>query len=102
MGAKPSLKHSIDRVNNDGSYTCGKCDDCVAKGAPMNCRWADAKTQQRNTRKNTLLTFRGERLCVAEWCDRLNLNTKMVRSRLRRGWSVEAALTTRSRKRCAQ
>lgn len=38
MGLKPSLKHSIDRINNDGGYE------------PSNCRWATRKEQNKNKR----------------------------------------------------
>jgi hypothetical protein len=38
MGTRPSPKHSIDRINNDGNYE------------PGNCRWAMRGCQQHNQR----------------------------------------------------
>lgn len=81
MGKRPSPQHSLDRINNNGPYS------------PKNCRWADRKTQARNRRDNRLLTHRGETLCLTDWCERLRVNRELVGGRLRRGWSIEDALT---------
>jgi len=45
MGERPSPQHSIDRINNDGSYACPKC--CPPTG---NCRWATREVQTSNRR----------------------------------------------------
>ena len=38
MGDKPTPKHTINRINNDGDYT------------PENCEWATPSDQSKNTR----------------------------------------------------
>lgn len=55
MGVRPSgvgrggrAAYSIDRINNDRGYSCGKCDDCATRSEPANCRWASATEQSRN------------------------------------------------------
>jgi hypothetical protein len=49
MGPRPAGA-SIDRIDSDGHYSCGACDECRARGWVANCRWADTTTQAWNTR----------------------------------------------------
>lgn len=51
MGRKPSPDYSLDRIDVNGHYSCGRCDECVSSGWTFNCRWADRTTQRLNQRK---------------------------------------------------
>lgn len=81
MGLRPGNDYELDRIDNDGNY------------CPENCRWATRTVQQRNRRQNRVLEFRGERLCVTEWAEKVGLSVSGLRFRLKMGWSIEDALT---------
>lgn len=87
-------KLTIDRINNEGSYTCGKCPTCLANGWPMNVHWATQKQQQRNKRNNVKYTVRGVTGCVPELCEHFHLVANRVYRRLWLGWSIENAMFT--------
>lgn len=62
--------------------------------SPDNCRWATRTQQNRNTRRNRRITFNGETLTAAEWAQRFGISYSLLSNRLKRGWSIERALTT--------
>lgn len=88
VGRRPSPQHSIDRIDNNGHYSCGQCEECL-NGWPMNVRWATSTEQLRNTRSNKLITINGETLCQAEWAERFGLSQSSLSARLRRKWPIE-------------
>lgn len=82
MGPRPSLAHTVDRIDANGHYE------------PSNCRWATPSQQARNMRTSRRITWRGTTQSMADWADELNIPAGSIRDRLRLGWSVEQALGT--------
>ena len=72
---------SLERIDNDGDY------------CPSNVRLATRSEQGKNTRRTHFLVFNGERLCLLDWCRRMNLPYDAIRRRLKRGVPVDVALT---------
>jgi hypothetical protein len=79
VGVAPSLKHTLDRIDNSRGYE------------PGNVRWATRKEQSRNMRSNRLVTIGQDTRTLAEWIEILGLNNERVWSRLRHGWDPEEA-----------
>lgn len=92
IGERPSWRHSLDRKDNNGHYSCGKCEECVENGWPMNCRWAVPLEQGNNTRANVRITKDGKTLTVTEWAKELGVSMGTLRSRCSRGYSPERIL----------
>ena len=86
MGQRPSPKHSIERLRNDGDY------------APANCKWATKAEQVRNMRRNFMITAFGKTQCVSDWWRETGLPLTTITGRIRRGIEPEIALTLPGRK----
>lgn len=100
MPPRPSSLYSLDRIDNDGHYSCGKCEECIANGWPMNVKWSTRGEQRRNTRQNRIITLNGVSMCITDWAARAGLKLQTVYFRLfHLHWSVEKTFTTPVRKR---
>jgi hypothetical protein len=81
MGARPSPRHSIDRIDCNGDY------------GPDNCRWATARQQSDNRRNTRFLEIDGECAPLGQWSDRSGIDVETIRRRLDRlGWSAKEAV----------
>ena len=80
VGLRPSVHHSLDRVDNSKGYQ------------PGNVRWATRTEQSRNRRNNIVVTFRGIDVCLSEACEMAGQPYKRVWRRMRDGWPFERAI----------
>ena len=80
MGLKPTSKHTIERIDNSKGY------------CPDNCKWATRSEQNRNYSLNRVVEFNGEKMCVTEWAEKLNIPRHRIFQRLNKGWTVEKSL----------
>ncbi len=80
LGPRPSIRHSLDRIDVDGDY------------APGNVRWATPREQQWNRRDNARLTANGQTRTILDWAEQIGLAATTIKRRLREGISPELAL----------
>lgn len=80
MGERPDGM-TLDRIDNDGNYE------------RKNCRWATQIEQSRNRRTNIFLELHGRSQILKDWSIELGISSQTIHQRLKRGWTVEDALT---------
>lgn len=83
-GYDPNAKRgetTLDRIDVNGDY------------CPENCRWVGFITQNNNKRDNRLLTYNGKTQTMTQWAREIGMKDTTLDERLRRGWTVEDALT---------
>ena len=91
MGARPSKDHSIDRVNNNKSYSL------------KNCKWSTRSEQACNRTNNRTLTYRQQTMTIAEWSRYTGVayGTLYARFNILK-WSIKNVIEAPIRKRFAK
>lgn len=81
VGLKPTPKHTIDRIDNDGHYEIG------------NVKWSTPKEQQNNLHNNIIITVNGESRTLPEWASLTNQDPQLISSRKKWGWCHPCLIT---------
>jgi len=82
MGERPDGM-TLDRIDPSKGYS------------KENCRWATPAQQQANRKNCMHLTYNGITQTAADWARSLGLAKGAVWNRIKAGWPVEKAVTTR-------
>lgn len=81
MGERPSQKHTIERIDNDGPYS------------PENCKWATRQEQAENRRDTHFVTIEGKTYKAFELAAQSGHKTDTIIDRAAKGLSLVEVLS---------
>jgi hypothetical protein len=84
IGSRPSGK-VIDRIDNNGNYSCGSCKECFQCAWTLNIKWSTAAESARNRRTNIWITHEGRTQIAQDWAKELGISHDVVVKRFRHG-----------------
>lgn len=81
VGRRPSSKHSLHRLDNEGMYE------------PSNVCWALPSIQNRNKRNSRKIVIDGRSANISDLSIALGGNRNLIGERIKNGWNVNEAAT---------
>lgn len=92
----PPTDKSIDRIDNDLHYSCGKCGECKENGWQLNCRWGNDDIQANNRGDfNHWVVLDGVKMTYRQASRYLGFREKLLQERVVCcGWDERRAITT--------
>ena len=83
---------TLDRKDNNKSYSCGKCEECLKNNWETNWRWTTRKIQCRNKRNSIIIEYNGIKKQINEWAELLGIKRDTLYVRIKYyGYSIEEA-----------
>lgn len=80
LGLRPD-GYSLERIDIAGNYE------------PHNVKWIPLALQQRNKRNSRRITYDGVTDTLAAWSERTGIKQSTIDKRIKRGWSIQRALS---------
>ena len=77
MGERPSIKHELDRIDNNGNYE------------PSNCRWVTASENSRNRRSCCLIDTPSGKMTITEAANIAGIGYAKMKRRVNSGWPID-------------
>lgn len=84
LGRRPTNKHSLNRIDNDGHYEIG------------NVEWALDSEQRKNRRATRLITAYGKSQTAQEWARECGRTADAIKGRIRRGRCIHCVVSSGS------
>lgn len=79
-GKRPSIKHSIDRINNNSGYK------------PNNVQWSLPQKQANNKRNNHNIIIHYCTMTMSQWAKFVGMDNATLWNRIKNNWPIEKAV----------